>query len=78
MDLILTWRWLRGVYRLKVESSEEQKPNPPAHKPIVCGRVVVSRFLRSQPRRIGLGHPLGRDPARTIDKLPAHTSGQES
>jgi hypothetical protein len=28
---------------------------------------VVSRFLRSQPRRIGLGHPLGRDPVRTID-----------
>ena len=27
----------------------------------------VSRFLRSQPRRIGLGHPLGRNPSRTID-----------
>ena len=26
----------------------------------------VSRFLRSQPRRIGLGLPLGRDPSRKI------------
>jgi len=27
---------------------------------------------------IGLRHPLGRDPARTIDKLPAHTWRHES
>jgi len=27
------------------------------------------RFLRSQLRRIGLGHPLGRDPLRT--SMPA-------
>ena len=25
------------------------------------------RFRRSQPRRLGLGHPLGRDPSRKID-----------
>ena len=30
-------------------------------------RGCVSRFLRSHPRRIGLGHPPGRDPVRTID-----------
>jgi hypothetical protein len=44
----------------------EEKPNPPAP----TNRVRegwISRFLRSQPRRIGLGHPLGRDPERTID-----------
>jgi hypothetical protein len=72
MDLILTWRRAEGCV---APESEEQKPNPPAHKPIMCGRVVISRFLRSQPRRIGLGHPLGRDPARTIDKLPAPPAG---
>jgi hypothetical protein len=45
---------------------QERKPNPPAQ----TNRVregCASRFLRSQLRRIGLGHPLGRDPARTID-----------
>ena len=25
------------------------------------------RFRRSQPRRLGLGHPLGRDPLRKIE-----------
>ena len=30
-----------------------------------CGRALVSRFLRSQLRRIGPGHPPGRDPVRT-------------
>ncbi len=49
-------------------SSEEPKwkPNSPAPTNRVresCGQPI----LRSQPRRIGLGHPLGRDPARTID-----------
>ena len=36
----------------------------------------ISRFLRSQPRRIGLGHPLGRDPVRTIDNRPPARSGR--
>jgi hypothetical protein len=44
----------------------ETKTTTLPHRGILCRRVVVSRFLRSQPRRIGLGHPLGRDPARTI------------
>src|SRR5215831_1625898 len=34
----------------------------------VCQRVSISRFLRSQLRRIGLGHPPGRDPVRTVEK----------
>ena len=32
-----------------------------------AGGFLFSRFLRSQPRRIGLGQPLGRDPLRKID-----------
>ena len=34
----------------------------------VCRRVSISRFLRSQLRRIGLGHPPGRDPWRTVEE----------
>ena len=36
---------------------------------------VCSRFLRSHLRRIGLGHPLGRDPLRT--SMPAHYRGKQ-
>src|ERR1017187_1994942 len=36
--------------------------------PMKVPEVLLSLFLRSQPRRIGLGHPLGRDPSRKIDR----------
>ena len=39
--------------------------NPPAQ--VSAPEGLVSRFLWSQLRRIGLGHPLGRDPSRKID-----------
>jgi len=35
----------------------------------------VSRFLWSQLHRIGPGHPLGRDPSRTIDADQIATPG---
>ena len=40
----------------------------PAARMKCAGGLSISRFLRSQLRRIGLGHPPGRDPLRTIDK----------
>jgi hypothetical protein len=56
-------QWLGGMDHFADRSGSRTLP----HRRIVRGRVCVSRFLRSQPRRIGLGHPRGRDPSRIID-----------
>ena len=53
---------------LKPLNGTGETRNPPVHPHRVCRRVSISRFLRSQLRRIGLGHPPGRDPWRTVEK----------
>ena len=49
---------------VKISSPQNQKPSSALMR--ACRRAI-SRFLRSQLRRIGLGHPPGRDPVRTIE-----------
>ena len=41
-------------------------------------RGGVEPILRSQPRRIGLGHPLGRDPGRTTSTYHVLSASAQS
>ena len=56
-----------------------KRMTPPAQRRHAGG--VVADFLRSQLRRIGLGHPLGRDPSRTSMPAsrtsPANSNGHQ-
>ena len=61
MGLILIPRLARGRNQ-KPSGTDENVPEG-----------FCDRFLRSQLRRIGLGHPLGRDPSRTVEKRNRYT-----
>ena len=65
--------WVNALRENAFDSGERSKKllvgkNDPSGTASPCRRVVAD-FLRSQLRRIGLGHPLGRDPSRT--SMPA-------
>jgi len=48
------------------KESLSSKPKPSDGDFVAASEVGCRCFLRSQPRRrLGLGHPLGRDPSRT-------------
>ena len=71
------WNALRAVFAFEyprpplrdftIEMGRKRHNAENLRAPMKVPEVLLSRFLRSQPRRIGLGHPLGRDPSRKID-----------
>jgi hypothetical protein len=65
--VILLRRYPAGASSGLLPATRLQKERPSRIHAAREGRL--SRFLRSQLRRIGLGHPLGRDPSRT--SMPA-------
>jgi len=62
------------------EAKRREGMNDPSGTASPCRRVIAD-FLRSQLRRIGLGHPLGRDPSRismpAIQTNPANGIGHQ-
>ena len=62
--LYMGWVW--NIVLVSCKMSLEERSILTQDEPE--GVVIKSRFLRSQPRRIGLGHPLGRDPSRKVKR----------